>query len=168
MRRANQRQAEQRLLEFRYAEDNATSSSLDESFGSVEYASELEERCPAISESDAVPRSRDTCRRLKKGGKGGLVRPRQQRCESGHVGNLDKHLAAVCLGSPASSEGSSINNRDCASPSGKASSLESTRVRAGSYHLSADGVPSRYDSQRVASQIRKKKLARADKKRRGD
>ena len=90
MRRANRRQAEQRSLEFRYAKDNATSSSLDESFSSVEYASELEERRPAILESDAVPRSRDTCRRSKKGGKGGLVRLRQQRCESKRVGDLDK------------------------------------------------------------------------------
>ena len=96
------------------------------------------------------------------------MRPQQQRCESGRVGDLDKQLAAVRLGSPASSEGSSIDNRDCASSSGKASSLESTRMRAGSYHLSADGVLSRYDSRRVASQIGKKKLARADKKHRGD
>ena len=83
------------------------------------------------------------------------------------MGDLDKQLAAVCLGSLALSEGLSIDNRDCASPSGKASSLESTRVRAGSYHLSADRVPSRYDSRRVANQIGKK-LARAEKKRQGD
>ena len=147
MRRANRRQAEQRSLEFRYAKDNATSSSLDESFGSVEYASESEEKRAAISESDAVPRSRDTCCRSKKGGKGGSVRPRQQRHAGEHLGDLEKQLAAIRLGSPALSEGSSIDNRDYASPSGKASSLESTRVRAGSYHLlSADGVLSRYDS----------------------
>ena len=91
-------------------------------------------------------RSRDTCRQSKKGGKGGLVRPRQQRCEGGRVVDLDKQLAAVRLGSLALSEGSLINNQDVASPSGKASLLESTRVRAGSYHLSADGVLSRYDS----------------------
>ena len=146
MRRANRRQAEQRSLEFCYAEEHATSSSLDESFGSVEYASESDEKRAAISESDAVPRSRDTCHRSKKGGKGGLMRLRQQRCESGRVGDLDKQLAAVRLGSPASSEGSSIDNCDYASPSGKASSLESARVRAGSYHLGADVVLTRYDS----------------------
>ena len=101
MQRANQRQAEQQSLEFRYAEDNATSSSLDKSFGSVEYASESEERRPAILESDAVPRSRDTCRRSKKGGKGGSVRPRQQRGAGEHVGDLEKQLAAIRLGSPA-------------------------------------------------------------------
>ena len=168
MRRAKRQQAERRLLEFRYAEEHATSSSLDESFGSVDYASESEEKRAAISESDAVPRSRDTCCRSKKGGKGGSVRPRQQRRAGKHVGDLEKQLAAIRLGSPASSEGSSIDNRDYASPSGKALSLESARVRAGSYHLSADGVSSRYNSRRAANQIGKKKLARAEKKRRGD
>ena len=121
MRRANRRQAERRSLEFQYAKEHATSSSLDESFGSVDYASELEEKRAAISESDAVPRSRDTCCRSKKGGKGGLVRPHQQRRAGEHVGNLERQLAVIRLGSPALLEGSSINNCDYTSPSGKAS-----------------------------------------------
>ena len=84
------------------------------------------------------------------------------------MGELEKRFAAVRLGSPASSEGSSIDVRDFASPSGKASSLESARVRADSYHLSADTVSTRHDDRRTANRISKKKLARAEKKRRGE
>ena len=146
MRRANRRQAERRSLELRYAEEHATPPNLDESFGSVDNASEPEEKRAASLESGAVPWPRDTCRRSRKGGKGGSTCPRQQRRAGEHVGDLEKQLAAVRLGSPASSEGSSIDNRDYASPSGKASSLESARVRAGSYHLGADAVSTRYDS----------------------
>ena len=163
MRRANRRS-----LELRYAEEHATPPSLDKSFGSVDNASEPEDKRAASLESGAVPQTRDTCRRSRKGGKGGSACPRQQRRASEQVGELEKRLAAVRLGSPASSEGSSINARDFASPSGKASLLESARVRAGSYHLGADAVSTRYDSRRAANQIGKKKLARAEKKRRGD
>ena len=84
------------------------------------------------------------------------------------MGELEKRLAAVRLGSPASSEGSSIDIRDFTSPSGKASSLESARVRASSYHLGADAVSTRYNNRRTANRISKKKLVRAEKKRRGD
>ena len=163
MRRANRRS-----LELRYAEEHATPPSLDESFGSVNNTSEPEDKRAASLELGAVPRTRDTCRRSRKGGKGGSACPRQQRRASEQVGELEKRLAAVRLGSPASSEGSSIDVRDFASPSGKASSLESTRVRANSYHLGADAVSTRYDSRRAANQISKKNLARAEKKRRGE
>ena len=163
MRRANRRS-----LELRYAEEHATPPNLDESFGSVDNASEPEDKQVASLESGAVPRTRDTCRRSRKGGKGCSTCPRQQQRAGEQVGDLEKQLAAVCLGSPASSEGLSIDAQDFASPSGKASSLESARVRAGSYHLGADAVSTRYDSRRAANQISKKKLARAEKKRRGE
>ena len=163
MRRANRRS-----LELRYTEEHATPPSLDESFGSVDNASEPEDKRAASLESGAVPRTRDTCRRSRKGGKGGSACPRQQRRASEQVGDLEKRLAAVRLGSPASSEGSSIDARDFASPSGKASSLESARVRANSYHLGADAVSTRYDDRRTANRISKKKLTRAEKKRRGE
>ena len=168
MRRANRRQVERRSLELRYAKEHATSPSLDESFGSVGNASEPEEKRATSLESNAAPRPRDTCRRSRKGGKGGSACPRQQRRAGEQVNDLEKQLAAVRLGSPASSEGSSIDARDFASPSGKASSLESARVRAGSYHLGADAVSTRYDSQRAANQIGKRKLARVEKKCRGE
>ena len=155
-------------LELRYAEERAAPSSLDESFGSVGDASEPEGERAASLESGAAQRTRDTYRRSRKGGKGGATRPRQQRRTGDQVGELEKRFAAVRLGSPASSEGSSINVRDFASPSGKASSLESARVRADSYHLSADAVSTRYDDRRTANRISKKKLARAEKKRRGE
>ena len=122
------------------------SSSLDESLSSVDYALESEEKRAAGLESGTAPRSRDTCRWSRKGGKGGLACPRQQWRAGEHVSKLEKQLAAIRLGSPASSEGLSIDNRDYASPSGKASLLESARVRAGSYHLGADVVSTRYDS----------------------
>ena len=160
--------AERQSLKLRYAEERAAPSSLDESFGSVGYASEPEDKRAASLESGAVQRTRDTCRRSRKGGKGGATCPRQQRRAGEQVGELEKRLAAVRLGSPASSEGSSIDVRDFASPSGKASSLESARVRADSYHLGADAVSTRYDDRRTANRISKKKLARAEKKRRGE
>ena len=111
MRRTNRRQVEQRSLELHYAEEHAMSSSLDESFGSVDNASESEEKRAASLESGAVPRSRDTCRRSRKGGKGGSACPRQQRRAGEHVGDLEKQLAAIRLGSPVSSEGLSIVDR---------------------------------------------------------
>ena len=151
-------------LELRYAEERTAPSSLDESFGSVGDASEPEGERAASLESGAAQRKRDTYRRSRKGGKGGATRPRQQRRTGDQVGELEKRFAAVRLGSPASSEGSSIDVRDFASPSGKASSLESARARADSYHLSTDTVSTR----RTANRIGKKKLARAEKKRRGE
>ena len=105
MRRANRWS-----LELRYAEEHATPLSLDESFGSVDNASEPEEKHAASLESGAVLRPKDTCRRSRKGDKGGLMCLRQQRRAGERVGDLEKQLAAVRLGSLASSEGSSIDN----------------------------------------------------------
>ena len=153
-------------LELRYAEERTAPSSLDESFGSVGDASEPEGERAARFESGAAQRTRDTYRRSRKGGKGGATCPRQQRRTGDQVGEFEKRFAAVRLSSPASSEGSSIDVRDFASPSGKASLLESARVRADSYHLGADAVSTRYDDRRTANRISKKKLARAEKKRR--
>ena len=160
--------AKRQSFELRYDEERTAPSSLDESFGSVGDASEPEGERAASFEAGAAQQRRDTFRRSKKGGKGGATRPRQQRRTGDQVGELEKRFAAVRLGSPASSEGLSIDVRDFASPSGKASSLESTRVRANSYHLGADAVLTRYDSRRTANQISKKKLGRAEKKRCGE
>ena len=155
-------------LELRYAEERTAPSSLDESFGSVGDASEPEGERAASLEVGAAQRKRDTFRRSKKGGKGGATRPRQQRRAGDQTGELEKRFAAVRLGSPASSEGSSIDVRDFVSPSGKASSLESVRAPSDSYHLSTDTVSTRHDNRRTANRISKKKLARADKKCRGE
>ena len=160
--------AKRPAIELRYAEERTAPSSLDESFGSVGDASEPEGERAASFEAGAAQQRRDTFRRSKKGGKGGATRPRQQRRASDQTGGLEKRFAAVRLGSPASSEGSSIDVRDFVSPSGKASSLESVRARSDSYHLGTDTVSTRHDDRRTANRIGKKKLARADKKRRGE
>ena len=108
-------------LELRYAEERVAPSCPDESFSSVGDALEPEGERAASLESGAAQRKRDTYRWSRKGGKGGATRPRQQRRTGDQVGELEKRFAAVRLGSPASSEGSSIDVRDFASPSGKAS-----------------------------------------------
>ena len=150
MLRITYRQAKRQSPESRYTtERSAASIGLDKfSGGNGSAASDSEEERPPASESGAAPlRSRAPCRKSKKGGKRGLSQPRQQRQvdKEESVGNLGRQLAALRLDSPASSDRSSLDARDFVSPSGKASSLESARARADSYHLGADVVLSRHD-----------------------
>ena len=83
------------------------------------------------------------------------------------LGGLEKRFAALLLDSLALSDRSSLDFCGFMSPLSKASSEESARALVGSYHLSANVVPSVYNIRRVSDSIQKKKHAKAAKRRRG-
>ena len=90
-----------------------------------------------------------------------LVQPRPP------VNSLEKRFALLSLQLSALSDRLSLDFGDFgefASPSSKASSEDSTRARAGSYHLSADAVTSAHDLRCLLDSRQGKKLAKADKK----
>ena len=102
-------------------------------------------------------------RRSAKGGKRAVVQPRPS------VNSLEKRFALLSLQLLASLDRSSLDFGDFgefASPSSKASSEDSTRARAGSYHLSADPVTLAHNLRHLSDSRQGKKLSKVNKKRR--
>ena len=113
---------------------------------------------PCSEKGAAAPRSRLLTRKSARGSKRVFERPRLSKR------GFKRKFALLTLQSSASS--SSLDFGDCgefASPSSKASSEDSTRARAGSYHLTADEVTSAHNLRRLLDFKQGKKLAKADK-----
>ena len=126
-----------------------------------EYASDVSDisDTPCAEKGSAAPRLRSPTRKSARGGKRAFERPRPS--ERG----FERKFALLTLQSSASSL--SLDFSEFASPSSKASLEDSTRARAGSYYLTADNVTSAHDLRRLLDCKQRKKLAKADKKRRG-
>ena len=129
-----------------------------------EYASDVSDisDTPCSEKGAAAPRSRLPTRRSAKGGKKVFGQPHLS------VNSLEKKFALLSL--QLSALLLLLDFGDCgefASLSSKASSEDWTRACAGLNHLGADEVTSAHNLRRLSDFRQGKKLAKADKKRRG-